>query len=220
MISNIQKILAVVLYLVLLLVKCRYYSDIWNLKKIQTVNLLFNIIMRNINEYNLIILLSFTVLLFNCSNRDSLYIDLPDNKKLEDTTAGWWIREIGLSSKSNSKKLSYKIHNQLVNKAKLLDKYELEDKGIRFIWEYPGRNKIILIKEDIYVDNYHGDEIIWIHFEYPPPGIHWKEILPNDYMSIKKNRKLEHAATINSTHENARLFLFGGNEYCQSISLL
>lgn len=165
-----------------------------------------------------LIIISNALFLLNCSDQDSLYIDLPPNEKLEDTRAGWWIKEMGLSSNSNSKNLTYKIVDHLINNASLIDKYELKDNVTRYIWEYTGKNKLIRIREDIYFDQEYGD-IIWFHYEYPLPGVPWKEVLPNHYMNIKKNRKLEHASTINSSNENARLFLFGSNVYCQRISL-
>ena len=153
---------------------------------------------------------------FACSEKNSsINIRLPENQRLEDTAAGWWIKEIGLHYRTESKYITDEIHKLLVKNATLLDKYTDEKDTVISVWDHYGMTKPILIKERITRDG------ITMEFEYPPPGVPWKEVIPAHYMQLANNRKYELAVVINSIADRrARLFLFGTGRFCKRILLL
>lgn len=154
-----------------------------------------------------------------CSDKNpGIDISLQENEQLEDIAAGWWIKELGLHYGAQSKYITIQIHDYLHEKARLLDKYQADDGALTAIWEYDGKTTQIVIEEKIYQSS--DGQNIWMTYEYPSPGTTWSNIIPSDYTRLKPDRKYEHAVTIHSVADGkARLFLFGGGEYCRRISL-
>jgi hypothetical protein len=151
----------------------------------------------------------------SCSDKNSgIEIILPEYQRLEHTAAGWWISELGLHYDAQSKYITDQIHDLLIARARLINRYNESDDKFVAIWQYYGKNKSVIIKEET------NKDIIWMSYEYPPPGVPWKEIIPFDYQRLKPNRKYEHGVTINSvTDKGARLFLFGWGDYCTRIDV-
>jgi len=100
---------------------------------------------------------------YGCSDKNTgIKVRLPDNQRLEDTPAGWWIKELGLHYDAQSKYLTEQMHNHLVERAKLLEKYRDDDDALTAIWEYYSKSMHIVIEEKIYKSS--DGETIWMKF--------------------------------------------------------
>lgn len=164
------------------------------------------------------LLLAFSIL-GGCSSDEGIDIKLPENKRLEDTQAGWWIKELDLSYYDDKKYLVNKISERLSEVGILLDTYiEKEDVYVKK-WEISTSRGALIILEKQSQTN---DDELFHSFEIPlePKGIPWKNLIDNQYKQLKPKRKYEHAVTITSSlDKGARLFLFGWGNYCTSIAM-
>ncbi len=177
--------------------------------------------------YHLILMIFILtiILQFGCSDDNGhVSIVLPQDTRLEDTKAGWWIKELNLSY-DDEKYLTYKIRNKIKKIGSLIDSYTEKKDIVVKKWSIEGYTKsfILLQKESVnYTTNPDGDHQIW--FEMPsfyPEGVPWNEMIDDGYEIPKPNRKSEHAVTIESKCDNrARLFLFGWGRFCTSTTLL
>lgn len=161
------------------------------------------------------ILIVFT-LLYGCSRSPHISIELPEDKRLEDTRAGWWIKELNLSY-NNQKSIMRNIHDKVKQVGVLLDGYT-EKKDTQVIkWRIDGKTESFVLIEKL-------DSNGHLYFEIPsnnPEGILWTEIVDRGYKLIDRDRKRKHGATITSKRDRgARLFLFGWGDYCTSIGLM
>ena len=164
-----------------------------------------------------VLILIVFILLCGCSRSPHISIELPEDKRLEETRAGWWIKELNLSY-NNEKSIVINISDKVNQVGVLLDSYYEKDKKRHVSkWKINGRTKSFVLLQK----SYDGE---LTHFVVPsqnPEGILWTEIVDRGYKLIDRDRRHIHAATINSKRDKgARLFLFGWGDYCTSISLM
>jgi len=162
--------------------------------------------MRNISKLLSVVLA--LLLLFSCDKSDSIRIVLGPNERLENTLAGYWIKQFELDY--TDRHFTLLIYDELKRSGYLLDTYK-EDKNVVYVWGY----------RDIVVDliGIQGEVCPDVRIKLDQPGIPWAELLPNHYRSIKMDKEYVHVATIESPLDNARIFLFGGAKYCTKIYL-
>ncbi len=165
----------------------------------------------------------------SCSKDEHIVITLPDTH-LEETPAGFWLREFEIDYSPGAERLKKQVNDKLRSDGTLVDRYihqeganevdtsiaEYRDLKIRLeyykggIWEGP---KIIPFQE------YKGGWNHWITVDLGE-GIPYSKLLPDHYKKINPNRKYEHTATIKSViDQERRLFLFGYGTRCRRISL-
>jgi hypothetical protein len=164
------------------------------------------------------ILIFLFISVFGCSKEDHAFdhINLPENIRLEDTDAGWWIKELNLQYDAQDVPLTTQIHKHLISNATQLDTYQTSVDDLTVIWEYCG-SKCINLVEEIYKSA--QGENIWISYEYPIPGAPWRDVLPEIYTRIKTDQEYGQVAVIESKADKARLFLFGSGNYCRRMSI-
>ena len=180
--------------------------------------------------YRLFILFLLVVGLTACSKNGHIDIDLAD-VHLEQIPAGQWLSIFDLSYAPGAEDIKKQIVSKLRTSGRLLDEYQHEENGnvvLTRVWTYSGYT----IKEQYYQggiwrgpkiipyqEYYQGELAVWITVEFKQ-GIPYSELLPQYQQKINPNRKYEHTATIKSSKDRARLFLFGYGTLCQRISLL
>lgn len=148
------------------------------------------------------------LLLISCDKSDSIRIVLSPNERLENTRAGFWIKNFELSY--TNRHFTLLIYDELKRSGYLLDSYK-ENKNVVYVWDYRG-----LVIDAIGIQ---GEVCPDVRMRLDQPGIPWSELLPNHYKSIKPDKEYLHVATIESPLDNARIFLFGGAKYCTEIYL-
>ncbi len=168
----------------------------------------------------LIFVLIVFILFCGCSRNGHVSIELPEDKRLEETRAGWWIKELNLSY-NNEKSIVINIRDKAEQIGVLLDSYSEKDKKRHVLkWRINGRTQSFVLLEKIYL----GSEGAVVHFVVPsqnPEGILWTEIVDRGYKLMNRDRRRKHGATITSKRDKgARLFLFGWGDYCTSINLM
>jgi hypothetical protein len=122
------------------------------------------------------------------------------------------------------------IAEELRAKGTLVEKYTHQENAnnvITMVWKYWGKT---ILEKDFrggiwegpkiipYQEYYQGELAVWLTIDLGE-GVPYAELLPSHHHAIRENRELEHAATIKSSADNARLFLFGHGTKCQRISL-
>jgi hypothetical protein len=174
--------------------------------------------MKRINRIG-VTLLIILPMIAACSGKNSgIDIRLTENQHLEQTEAGWWLKEIAPHERKQASYLTRAIHDRLTARAALVDQYQDDRDNRVTVWKWPGEKGAIILEESNY-DSAEGPGV-WITFRYPPPGIPWREVIPNDYNRLPPNRQYENAVVIHSTADGgARLFLFGWGDYCTHISV-
>ena len=172
--------------------------------------------------------LVFIILLTGCSNRESgIDITLPENKHLEETNAGIWIKVFNFAHDDNSPYLTEKIHDKLMevsesSLAQLIDKYAEDNNSVTLVWEYHQLPKFPFKREPlvIHVTLKKGYPYPWVTLKLEPPGLSWSFLIPEHFELLKPNRKSETAVVIESPADNGvRLFLLGWGNYCTEIML-
>lgn len=177
-----------------------------------------------------ILLLFVLLVLFGCSKDGHIYIKL-ENKHLQDTAAGAWLRLFNLDYKPGTERTKKQVVDKLRSQGKLVDEYLYEDganKVKTYVWEFAGYR----FKEEYYrggiwegpkvvpfQEYYNGGWNTWITVVFDKP-ISYSKLLPQHYQQINPSRKYEHTATVKSMiDQKRRLFLFGHGSRCNRISL-
>ena len=164
-----------------------------------------------------------------CSREPQVEVDVESH--LQDTLAGKWLTEFHLSYDQGAPPIKQQIADILLANGTLLTKYSSEENGnnvTTFFWRYNGKT----IREQVFKggiwggpkvhpeeEYYSGELLVWFTLDLGERGILYSELLPRNYQDLKESRKIEHAATIKSGTDHARLFLFGYGDRCTRISL-
>jgi len=170
------------------------------------------------------------ILCTSCARERHIDIELKDTH-LEETPAGSWLSDFGLSYTPEAESIKLQIVAKLKEYGTVVDEYTREDgantvkttvydyQGKRFleqyyaggIWEGP---KVIP-----YQEYYNAGWNVWLTLDLGQ-GVPYPELLPEHHVQINPNRKYEHTATIESEKDNGRrLFLFGHGNLCKRICL-
>lgn len=171
-------------------------------------------------------------LLFGCRRDQSfIAIRLPPEQRLEDTDAGWWLRELGLQH--NTQFLLHDIKQALPKKGALVDKYIEDGETLVKLWRVPVTRQRLLTQDTrIYIFEKQSADSYWLEVPFGPEGISWWSLMDRhvqqglitsqqmDYLMVAKKRPYGYAATIVSPGEHhARLFLFGWGQRCVEVRL-
>lgn len=180
-----------------------------------------------------------------CSSEPNseLRITLPSSQCLSETSAGWWLRELGISKPEPNQDVASRIRNALVYrvrraleaKGKLHDQYvEGKDTLVReyiIVTQHPihGLGKQLLIRQK---QTGGENSLLWFEIQLPPEGVPWLILLSSyladdqipeaqyDRFISTRSRGDKDVVTITSPGEDgARLLLYGPGAYCTQIVL-
>jgi len=168
-------------------------------------------------------------ILLGCSNGGHVEVELGDTH-LQQVPAGQWLSEFNLKYGVGAQPIKQQIAEELRARGTLVEEYMHEENSntvTTMVWNYNGKTfreeyyrggiwegpKIIA-----YQEYYQGGLAVWFTIDLAE-GIPYVELLPDLHQSMPQDRMLEHAATVKSTADNARLFLFGYGIRCTRISL-
>lgn len=156
----------------------------------------------------ILIILLCPVFLFSCS--DPVVINLPDDQHLEDSHAGWWVNQLQVEYSDKYQCAAYDIYAHLKKYGEVIDIYKVKGDWTITVYKIPGKTKKKLI---IHVA-LHSDGGINIQYNYPPPGVPYEYLIPNDYQRIESDVGQVPRAIIYSARDHVRLSLHGTNKFC------
>jgi len=148
---------------------------------------------------------------------------------LKDVPAGQWLNLFLVDYGPGAPGLKRQVVDKLHRSGVLVDEYAHAENGNEIhtrVWSYEDYS---FLEQDFRGGIWEGPEVsasqqyyqgelaIWITIEFPR-GVQYSTLLP--HTSLPARRDKEHAATVLSETDHARLFLFGYGHTCKRISLM